>query len=141
LVDGGVWANNPVGFAAVESIAVLGWTADQIRVLSLGCTSVPLDLPTDAGYLRHNLGILDLLFQGQSAGSMGTARLLIGDTVSSPRLFRIDPVVAPGLFALDDASKLRRLVGIGESAARDFLPTFRAVFLGDRREAFVPAHR
>jgi hypothetical protein len=45
------------------------------------------------------------------------------------------------LFALDDVSKLRHLIGIGETAARDFLPTFRAVLLGDRREVFVPAHR
>jgi len=140
LVDGGVWANNPVGFAAVESIAVLGWPADQIRILSLGCTSVPLDVPTNVGYLTHNLGILDLLFQGQSAGSMGTAKLLIGDTTTNPRLFRIDPVVKSGLFTLDDAGKLRHLIGIGETAAREFLPTFRAVFLGDRKEAFAPNH-
>jgi hypothetical protein len=140
LVDGGVWANNPVGFAVVESVAVLGWPADQIRVLSLGCTSVPLDVPANAGYLTHNVGIFDLLFQGQSAGSIGTAKLLIGDTAANPRLFRIDPVVAPGLFTLDDASKLRHLIGIGETAAREFLPTFRAVFLGDQKEAFVPNH-
>jgi uncharacterized protein len=68
LVDGGVWANNPVGIAVVETTAVLGWPPDQVRVLSLGCTSVPLDVPANAGYLTHNLGILDLLFQGQSAG-------------------------------------------------------------------------
>jgi uncharacterized protein len=141
LVDGGVWANNPIGFAAVESIAVLGWRADEIRILSLGCTSVPLDVPADAGYLTGNLAIFDLIFQGQCAGSMGTAKLLIGDTMSNPRLFRIDPTVAPGQFALDDASKLRRLIGIGEAAAREFLPTFRAVFLSDQKEPFLPEHR
>jgi uncharacterized protein len=141
LVDGGVWANNPVGFAAVESVAVLGWPSDEIRALSLGCTSAPLDAPADAGYLTDNLAIFDLLFQGQSAGSMGTAKLLIGHTESNPRLFRINPAVAPGLFALDDATKLSKLIGIGTTAARDFLPTFRAVFLGEPKEPFVPTHR
>jgi hypothetical protein len=141
LVDGGVWANNPVGFATVETTAILGWPPDQVRVLSLGCTNVPLDVPANAGYLTHNFGILDLLFQGQSAGSMGTAKLLIGDTPSNPRLFRIDPTVAPGVFTLDGTRKLSQLIGIGETAAREFLPTFRAVFLGDRREPFVPVHR
>jgi hypothetical protein len=141
LVDGGVWANNPVGFAVVEGIAILGWPAEQIRVLSLGCTNVPVDVPPDAGYLRNNLGIFDLIFQGQSVGSMGTAKLLLGDRAASPRMFRIDPTVASGLFALDDTRKLRHLIGIGETAAREFLPTFRTLFLGDRKQPFVPAHR
>jgi hypothetical protein len=66
---------------------------------------------------------------------------LIGDTALNPRLFRIDPTVAPGVFTLDGTGKLHQLIGIGEIAAREFLPTFRAAFLGDRREPFVPAHR
>src|SRR2546423_1043044 len=44
LVDGGVWANNPVGVAAVEAIGVLGWPADELRILSIGCTSAPLNV-------------------------------------------------------------------------------------------------
>ena len=35
LIDGGVWANNPIGAAVVEAVAVLGWPADRIQVLSL----------------------------------------------------------------------------------------------------------
>ncbi|MET0706481.1 MAG: hypothetical protein ABWY82_06495 [Tardiphaga sp.] len=26
LVDGGVWANNPIGVAAIEAIGMLGWS-------------------------------------------------------------------------------------------------------------------
>jgi len=43
LVDGGIWANNPVAFAVVEGISVLGWNADEIDVLSLGCTEETID--------------------------------------------------------------------------------------------------
>ena len=39
-LDGGLWANNPTANAVVEAIGVLKADSGQIRVLSLGCTSV-----------------------------------------------------------------------------------------------------
>jgi len=39
LVDGGVWANNPVGAAVVEAVGVLNWPAAQLKVLSIGTTT------------------------------------------------------------------------------------------------------
>jgi hypothetical protein len=33
LVDGGVWANNPIGVAAVEAIGMLGWPRDKLKIL------------------------------------------------------------------------------------------------------------
>ncbi|MGA8231444.1 MAG: hypothetical protein WB795_08185 [Candidatus Acidiferrales bacterium] len=38
LVDGGIWANNPVAVAVVEAVSVLGWSKNEIDVLSIGCT-------------------------------------------------------------------------------------------------------
>ena len=37
LLDGGVWANNPIGVAAVEATTLLGWRGQDLRILSLGC--------------------------------------------------------------------------------------------------------
>jgi hypothetical protein len=139
LVDGDVWANNPVGMAVVESVSVLGWPNDEIRVLSLGCTGAPLDFPVNAG-LQHTRAIIDLLFQGQSAGALGTAKLLINHTSANPRLFRIDPAIASGTFSIDDPDGVPQLIGIGETKGREFLPTFRAVFQGPK-EPFEPALR
>lgn len=34
LIDGGICANNPVGVAAVEATAMLGWSRDEVHVLS-----------------------------------------------------------------------------------------------------------
>jgi hypothetical protein len=139
LVDGGVWANNPVGIAVVESVSVLRWPNEEIRVLSLGCTGAPLDFPINAGF-RHTRSIIDLIFQGQSAAALGTAKLLINHTSANPRLFRIDPTIASGTFSLDDPNSVSRLIGIGETKGREFLPAFRAVFHGPK-EPFEPAHR
>ena len=36
LVDGGTWANNPIAIAVVEAIGILGWSPDELRVLSIG---------------------------------------------------------------------------------------------------------
>src|SRR6266581_1339825 len=44
LIDGGIWANNPVAVAVVEAIAVLGWDRSQIRVLSVGCTQEAINV-------------------------------------------------------------------------------------------------
>ena len=34
LIDGGVWANNPIGVAAIEAIGMLGWPGDKLKILS-----------------------------------------------------------------------------------------------------------
>jgi uncharacterized protein len=88
-----------------------------------------------------NAGLIALFSEGQSSGALGTAKILLGHSETTPRLFRIDPAVAAGKFSLDNASKLRHLIGVGHTAARDFLPTFRAMFFGNKREAFEPCHR
>src|SRR3546814_9614978 len=43
LIDGGMWANNPMGPAAVKALGVLEWPKGNIRLLSVGCTESPLE--------------------------------------------------------------------------------------------------
>jgi hypothetical protein len=140
-MTGETLVDNPAGLAAVEAIGVLGWRPDEIRMLSVGCSSVPLDVPDAAGWATMSAGLISLFSEGQSSGALGTAKILLGHSDTRQRLFRIDPVVAAGTFSLDNASKLRHLIGVGHIAARDFLATFRAMFLGEKREAFEPCHR
>ncbi|RIK40741.1 MAG: patatin [Chloroflexi bacterium] len=72
LVDGGLFANNPVGLAVVEAIGVLEWPKESIKVLSLGCTSTPLKvgwgrrLALGFGYLGGK--IVDVFMATQSEG-------------------------------------------------------------------------
>lgn len=49
LLDGGLWANNPVGLAVVEAVGVLGWPRDQLYVLSIGCSEEALRIPVTGG--------------------------------------------------------------------------------------------
>ena len=136
LIDGGMWANNPVGMAVVEAIARLDWPRDSLKVLSLGCTTEPLNVKrgrnASHGRLYWATKFVDVFMHAQSHASFGTAKLLVG----SGNIKRINPVVASGKFSLDKASAIPFLKGYGESEARKALPELREVFLGDHVEQF-----
>ena len=136
IIDGGIWANNPVGIAVVEAVGVLGWQRTNLKVLSLGCGDETFVPNPNAGLSQLGLGAIDLLMQGQSFGALGTAKLLAGEG----NVYRIDPPVPRGLFGLDDVAKVDRLAGMGAECAREALPMIRREFLFGRREEFEPFH-
>ena len=110
LVDGGVWANNPTGIAAVEAVGVLGWHGDSLRILSLGCTEPLYTCPPRGGRLDFALSLNTFFQQGQSVASLGTAKLLCGHSESVPRLFRHSLDVADQRINLDSAEAISELV-------------------------------
>lgn len=140
LVDGGMWANNPSGFAVVEAISVLGAPSDSIHLLSLGCTEAPLST-TRAQRLKKGKfywasKIVDVFMTGQSSASMGMAILLTGRDMD--RILRVSPSVATGRFSLDEASDIDVLSGLGHSEARKALPKLQEMFFDTKTEPFVP---
>jgi uncharacterized protein len=139
LIDGGVWANNPSGLAAVEAAAVLKWDMSTTKILSLGCTDTAMLLRKNSG-LRDVSPIIEVMMQGQSFGSSGTAQLLLGDPHDRHAYFRINPVMPAGFAALDDASKIRDLAGLGRAEARTALPWMRKEFLDIRAVPFNPVY-
>ena len=119
LLDGGTWANNPVGIAVVEAVGVLGWPKDSLSVLSLGCTTTPLDVRAGR---HHALGwlywgasakLVEVFMAAQSSAAIGMATHLIGDRHN---LVRISPVVSRA-FTLDNVREIPSLKGLGESEA------------------------
>ena len=140
LIDGGLWANNPVGMAVVEAITLLDWPRDSLKVLSVGCTTEPLNvnlgrrIPLGGPYWAFKL--LDVFMHVQSHASLGTALLLAGHD----NVVRIDKDVSQGKFGLDKTKEIDSLKGLGASEARYALPKLREVFLGDHAEQFVPCH-
>ncbi|WP_224024093.1 CBASS cGAMP-activated phospholipase [Burkholderia vietnamiensis] len=138
IIDGGVWANNPTGVAAVEARTVLNWRDDELFVLSLGCTEELIDIPLNSGYKDLLFKSTALFMQGQSRGSMGTAYLLSNHSEVSPRVFRYQPKVVSGKFSLDKTSMIDRLRGLGSACARDALPMLMQNFLDAPADPFVP---
>jgi patatin-like phospholipase/acyl hydrolase len=140
LVDGGLFANNPIGLAVVEAIGVLDWPRHDLRVLSLGCGTEPLAIDLAR---RRNMGrlywapkVVGVFLAAQASSSYGTAQLLAGHE----NVIRIDPTLPAGRFGLDVTSEMPSLRGIGESEARTALPTLRPVFFTEKAVPFTPEH-
>lgn len=138
LIDGGVWANNPAGLAAVEARGVLGWRDDDLFILRLGCTEEALDIPVASGYAGLLLKSTALFMQGQSRGADGTAMLLSGHRDHEPRYFLCQHKVPVGKFSLDSTGMVQRLRGLGATYAREKIPLLEKHFLNDKAEPFVP---
>ena len=140
LIDGGLWANNPMGVAVVEAITVLDWPRDSLKVLSLGCTE-PLNvnwgrrIPLGKSYWVFKL--LDVFMHAQSHGSLGTAKLLAGHD----NIIRIAPSVSHGKFSLDRTKEINSLKGLGDSEARNAMPKLREVFFTNPAEPFNAFHQ
>lgn len=138
LIDGGVWANNPSGVAAVEAIGVLGWQQGSINLLSVGCTDSLLSVQAHRNRpmgLRHwSTEIMSVVMAGQSSGAIGTAQLLLGHD----HVYRVSPVVGAGRYRLDRVRDLPALRGLGAAEARVHLPRLRTHFFSRVAEPFLP---
>ena len=142
LIDGGVWANNPTGIAVAEAIGTLGWEANNLRVLSLGCLEEITTLKKQYGKFSIANKIVDILMSGQSAGSNGISRILTGDVGGTDikKIYRVSPYVENGYFKLDDTSKICELKGMAVECARREYPNLKEVFFKNNVEVFQPFH-
>lgn len=145
LRDGGVWANDPAGIAAIEGHAMLGWDMRKARILSLGCSSEFMVYDADAGYFGSGLPGMDvirLLMEGQAKGAQAVAKLMLGHPhVDAESLVRVDVDVPKGWAEMDDAGRIGQLVGVGRSLAREFGPQVERLFLNPGPVTpFTPVH-
>lgn len=140
LIDGGIWANNPVAVAVVEAIAVLGWPRESLHVLSLGCLEETYSVPKHAGLGGVGLNILKLFMDGQSYGAMGMAKLLTDDEHGRRAIYRVDSAVPRGVYKMDDASVVQEMKGLGHSHARNRKPVLENVFFDKPAGVFKPYH-
>lgn len=140
LLDGGVWANNPIAIAVVEAITLLGWPRESLHVLSLGCLEEAYTVSKAAGIGTLGLKLVRLLMDGQSHGAMGIAKLLTGHEHDRTAIYRINHTVPYNVFKMDDTRIIQDLKGLGNSQARDRRPILASVFFDKPADAFIPVY-
>ncbi len=137
LIDGGVWANDPIMVGLTEALGVLNQPQDSIRILSIGTLdeiSGPRPWLNWGGKALWAKPAPDLLISAQSSASQGQAKLIIGQDA----LLRINPPVPQGRFAMDDPSAINTLLGMAEHHAEHALPAVKAKFLTHVAPDFSP---
>ena len=127
MVDGGLWANNPVMNALVDALACYDVDRGQVQILSLGCgeTSFKVDPAKARGGEFQWRQVIRAAMRAQSLNALGQAYLLVG----KDRVMRVDAPESSNPIALDDARRAyeelpamaRSLVeGAGREIARVF---------------------
>jgi uncharacterized protein len=140
LVDGGVWANNPIGVAAIEAIGMLGWPSDRLKILSIGTINEPGRLPRLRGKLPMAASVARMFMAGQAHSALGTAKIVTGDVHHRKAIWRIDQTAPEGRYTLDNAGRISEMRDRAFAEVREQLPELRRHFFGAPADEFVPFH-
>jgi hypothetical protein len=138
MIDGGIWANNPVMNAVVDALACFDVPRENLRVLSLGTGDGTFTVQPAA----QNGGIAQWAFlrsfsaaaRAQSKNALGQAYLLVG----KPNVMRIDMPESDRPIPMDDLGRsLNELPLVARSMAEASGYHVKDVFLNDVARPFV----
>jgi len=138
LVDGGVWANNPLMLAVIEAMTCFDIDRDQIDVLSVGCGDDRYTVSRSQiikGGLWYWRDIINAAMRLQSLAATNQARLLLGP----PSVHRIDaPSITPRIAMDDWRRSAAELPPLAELALDDHADLIAQTFLSTRVLPYVP---
>lgn len=140
LIDGGIWANNPIAVAVTEAIGLLEWSASDLYVLSLGCLNQAYSIPKAGGIGTLATKLVSLFMSGQSHGAMGMAKLLTGHQYEREAIFRVDHTIPTGKYSMDSVTAISELKGLGFSIAREEMPRLKPIFFTNPADPFKPIY-
>jgi patatin-like phospholipase/acyl hydrolase len=138
MIDGGIWANNPVMNALVDALACFDIAREDVRILSLGTGEATFTVDERA----RNGGIKDWAFlrsfnaaaRAQSRNALGQTYLLVGKNNVS----RIDVPESDAPIAMDDVTRsVRELPLVARSLVEGAGHHIERVFLDSVVEKFL----
>ena len=101
LVDGGVWANNPIMIGVVDALACNKIPREKIIVLSIGCGSTAFSVSWIRALFSGIFFWTDVMVAAmnlQSENAIGQAGLLIG----RDNIIRLEPDIGKKIVKLDN---------------------------------------
>jgi patatin-like phospholipase/acyl hydrolase len=138
LVDGGVWANNPIMLAVIEALICFDVSPSQIDVLSIGCGDDPYIVSPRQIKFGGIWFWKDAIFAAmrlQSLAATNQARLLLGP----PSVVRLSPPVYSPPIDLDDWCRAVDLLpGDALSVTEANADRIKSMFFADIAEPYVP---
>lgn len=137
MVDGGLWANNPVMNAVTEALTCFDIERHQVKVLSLGCgeTSFKVDRSLATGGLVSWRHAVRAAMRAQSLNALGQAGLLVG----KENLVRIDAPETPEPIGMDDHGRAKaELPAMARSLAEASGHHIEQVFLHEPAQPYEP---
>jgi uncharacterized protein len=138
MVDGGLWANNPVMNALVDALACFDLDRRQIQILSLGCgeTTFKVDASKAIGGIWPWRDAIQAAMRAQSLNALGQAFLLVG----KDQVIRLDAPESANPIDLDDYERAcAELPSMARSLVEASCHKIAEMFLREPAESFVPA--
>jgi hypothetical protein len=138
MIDGGIWANNPVMNALVDALACYDIRREQVRILSIGTGDSTFTVDekaraggaTDWAFMRS----FNAAARAQSKNALGQAYLLVGKS----NVARIDAPESDSQIALDDVRRsIRELPLVARSLIEGSGHHIQNMFLQDEVDRFV----
>lgn len=143
MVDGGLWANNPVMIALVDALACFDVPAENIRILTIGTGDSLFSTASRrnsglAGWILPDGLAPPIVFQAavkaQSHNAIGQAGLLVGRN----NLVRIDPFEGKYPIAIDDAKRaIRELPEVARSHAEGTGHRVANMFFAEKAQTYI----
>lgn len=136
MLDGGLWANNPIMNGLVDDLACFDIDRRQIQILSLGCGEVSFRVYEDRakGGIYHWRNVFIAALRAQSLNALGQAYLLAG----RDHVTRLDAPESPTPIALDDYGRARELPSMARSLVEAAGSSIRGHFLSMPAEPYQP---
>src|SRR5258708_1996982 len=137
MVDGGLWANNPVMNALVDVLSCFELDRGQIQILSLGCgeTTFKVDAEKARGGLFQWRDVFSAAMRAQSLNALGQAYLLVG----KDNVLRIDAPETPTPIPLDDYRRAKaELPAMARSMVEASGHRAEQLFFGSPADTYEP---
>jgi len=138
LIDGGIWANNPVMVAVTDALGYLDRPLSIVAALRIGTTNPVPSVeyyPTNAGFLKSVRPLLDFMISAQVQSARDMAEHILG----KQRYYEVNPNVAPGDFQLDRLSE--KLIPLGSLMYRQHSSNIEDLgFFDHKADPFVPVY-